>query len=101
MATNDFAFYRIRHYVGSGDERVEVRPARELVRMGGRRWAYRFPNDRRWRFSPDKFWALLEAAWELGKSGADMDWTPHKKMHNPRRGFIAIALERCNKDHAE
>ncbi len=98
-------YYRARHYVGSTGQEVEVRPAKELRAMAGRKWLYRFPHDKRWRESADKFRALLEAAWELGKTGAEMAFTPvyrrtpgprgEQKKREPRYNLITLAIQRA------
>lgn len=89
--TKSDSYWVVRHYVGSGGECVEVQP------YGRREWVYRFPKDRRWRVAKDKFEALLHAAWEMGKSMQAMNWTP-KTKREPRKGFVALALERAGGD---
>lgn len=79
---NDTAFYAIKRYVGSGGERVVLRPAQ------GCKWEYRFSHDKRWRIAKDKFHALLHAAWECGKSGVAMAWEPAMNLHRAERRSI-------------
>lgn len=66
-------YYTLRHYVGRGSARLELRPEKRATNRWN--WWMRFNTSRLWR-GPfrTKLDALLHASWACGRSGADMQW---------------------------